>query len=169
MALPSKLKNMNLYNDGVSYIGLVPEVSLPKLVRKLEGYRGGGMDAEIKIDVGGETIEFEWKPGGHISQIFRQFGAITHDALQLRWVGAYQDDSTGNYMTVEIVVRGRHEEIDPGSGKPGDDTEQSVKTICSYYKLTENGVVVIEKDEENLLFIVGGVDRLAGQRNALGI
>jgi len=169
MALPSKLKNMNLYNDGVSFIGLIPEVSIPKLARKLEGYRGGGMDAGIQIDLGGETIEFEWKAGGHIDQVFAQFGAITHDAVQLRWVGAYQDDSTGTYKSVEIVVRGRHQEIDPGTGKPGDDTEQGVKTICSYYKLTVDGRVLIEKDEENLIFIVNGIDRLAQQRAALGI
>lgn len=169
MALPSKLKNMNLFNDGVSYVGLVPEVSLPKLTRKLEGYRGGGMDAEIKIDMGGEPIEFEWKPGGQIDQIFRQFGAPTHDAVMLRWVGAYQDDSTATVKTVEIVVRGRHEEIDPGTGKPGDDTEQTVKTVCSYYKLTVDGSVLIEKDEMNMVFVVDGVDIMADMRAAIGI
>ena len=169
MALPSKLKNMTLSNDGVSYLGLCPEVSIPKLARKFEGYRGGGMDAEVQIDMGGETIEFEWKAGGLIEQIFGQFGAITHDALLLRWIGAYQDDASGQYKSVEIVVRGRHQEIDPGTGKPGDDTEQTIKTICSYYKLIVDGRVLIEKDEMNLVFIVNGIDRLAAQRAALGI
>lgn len=169
MGLPSKLKNMNLFNDGESYVGQVPEVSIPKVARKMEEYRGGGMDSAIKIDMGGEPVEFEWKAGGHIDQVYRQFGAVTHDAVQLRWMGAYQDDSTGQVLPVEILVRGRHEEIDPGTGKPGDDTEQSIKTIASYYRLTSNGQVLIEIDAINMIFIVDGVDILADQRNAIGI
>ncbi|RBJ63771.1 phage tail protein, partial [Pseudomonas sp. MWU12-2534b] len=31
MALPSKLKNFNVFEDGVSFVGEVPEVQLPKL------------------------------------------------------------------------------------------------------------------------------------------
>lgn len=169
MALPSKLKNMNLYNDGNSYLGLAAEVTIPTLGRQFEDYRGAGMDAPIQIDLGGNIIEFEWKLGGHVDQVFAQFGALTHDAHQLRFVGAYQDDSTGRYKSVEIVVRGRHQEIAPGTGKPGDDTEMTVKTICSYYKLTVDGRPLIEKDEASLVFIVNGVDRLAAQRAALGM
>lgn len=168
MALPSKLKNMNLYNDGTSYFGLVPEVTIPTLARKFEGYRGT-FDSELQIDMGGEPISFEWKAGGIVEQIYTQFGLTTLDGAMLRWVGAYQDDSTGTYKTVEIVARGRHQEISPGTGKPGDDTEESVKTACVYYKLTVDGRVLIEKDELNHVFLVNGVDRLAEQRAALGI
>lgn len=42
-----------------------------------------------------------------------------------------QRDDTGETSAVEIVVRGRHEEIDFGNQKQGDDTETSVKTIWS--------------------------------------
>ncbi|AUW59431.1 phage major tail tube protein [Sphingobium sp. SCG-1] len=169
MGLPSKLKNMNLFNDGQSYVGLVPEVSIPKVARKFEDYRGGGMDSEMAIDMGGEKIEFEWKAGGQIDQVYRQFGAVTHDAVQLRWMGAYQDDNTGQVRAVEILVRGRHQEIDPGTGKPGDDTEQTIKTIASYYRLQQDGQTLIEIDNLNMIFIVNGVDILAEQRNAIGL
>jgi len=169
MALPSKLKNMNLFNDGQSYLGQIPEVTVPKLARKLEGYRGGGMDAEIMVDLGGEVLEFEWKPGGFIDTAFTQFGAPTHDAIGLRWVGAYQDDSTATIKAVEVSVRGRHQEIDPGSSKPGDDTEMTVKSVCSYYKLTVDGRVLIEIDIMNMVHIVNGTDILAAQRAAIGI
>ncbi|MEB1416084.1 phage major tail tube protein, partial [Xanthomonas campestris pv. campestris] len=69
---------------------------------------------------------------------------------------------------VEVVVRGRHSEIDPGTGKSGDDTEFSVKTSASYYKLTINGTTVIEIDFVNMTEIVNGVDLLAAQRRAIG-
>lgn len=168
MALPSKLKNMHLRVDGESYLGLCPEISIPKLARKFEGYRGN-FDSELQIDMGGEPISFEWKAGGFIELVYAQFGIVTLDGVLLVWYGAYQDDSTGTYKSVEIVVRGRHQEIDPGTGKPGDDTEESIKTACVYYKLSVDGRVLIEKDELNNIFIVNGVDRLAAQRAALGI
>lgn len=169
MGLPAKLKNMNLFNDGVSYIGLVPEVTLPKLTRSMEEYRAGGMDSPIKVDMGGEAMELEWKAGGIIVHAIRQYGATTHDAVMLRFAGAYQSDDSGAVMPVEVVVRGRHEEIDMGSAKPGDDTEHTVKTTLSYYKLVINGRTEIEIDVLNMIFIVNGVDRLAAQRAAVGL
>jgi uncharacterized protein len=42
MALPKKLKYLNLFNDGFNYMGIVSSLTLPKLTRKLEKYRGGG-------------------------------------------------------------------------------------------------------------------------------
>ncbi|TBM13922.1 phage tail protein, partial [Hafnia alvei] len=44
MGMPRKLKYLNLFNDGLSYMGVVSSVTLPKLTRKLENYRGGGMN-----------------------------------------------------------------------------------------------------------------------------
>lgn len=43
MGLPRVLKNYNLFNDGESYMGQVEEVTLPKLARKTEDYRGAGL------------------------------------------------------------------------------------------------------------------------------
>ena len=36
MALPRKLKYLNMFNDGLSYMGVVESVTLPKLTRKRE-------------------------------------------------------------------------------------------------------------------------------------
>ena len=47
MALPRKLKYLNMFNDGLSYMGVVESVTLPKLTRKLEKYRGGGMPGAV--------------------------------------------------------------------------------------------------------------------------
>ncbi|KLB47455.1 phage major tail tube protein, partial [Xanthomonas euvesicatoria] len=49
-----------------------------------------------------------------------QYGATTHNAVQLRFAGAYQRDDATEVDAVEVVVRGRHSEIDPGTGKSGD-------------------------------------------------
>lgn len=168
MALPRKLKNLNLFNDGNSYLGQVTEVKLPTLSRSMEEYRGGGMSGPVDLDMGQEKIELEWKCGGLMRGVLRQYGATRHDAVQLRFAGAYQRDDTGSVDAVEVVVRGRHSEIDPGTAKAGDDTEFSVKTTCSYFKFVVNGVTDIEIDLVNMVEIVGGVDRLAQQRRAIG-
>ncbi len=100
--------------------------------------------------------------------VLNQYGAISHNAVQLRFAGAYQRDDNGAVDAVEFVVRGRHSEIDPGTGKSGDDTEFSVKTAASYYKLMINGSTVIEIDLMNMIEIVNGVDLLAPHRRAIG-
>ena len=164
MGMPKKLKNMNVFNNGGSFLGEVMEVTLPVLTRTMEDYRGGGMDGVIPVDLGQEKIEMEHKYGGFMREIYRQYGLARHDGARLRFAGAYQADDTGVTMAVEIFVGGRHEEIDAGSAKPGDDTEFSVKTVCSYYRLTVNGRVEVEIDIMNMRFIVDGIDRLAEQR-----
>ena len=169
MGLPRKLTHFATFVDGTNYMGEMPEVTLPTLTRKMEEYRGGGMNGPVKIDMGQNALELESKFGGMMRSILRQYGVTRHDGVQLRFAGSYQRDDTGAVDAVEIVVRGRHEEIDMGDAKPGDDTEFSVKTACSYYKLSINGVTEIEIDLVNMIEIVGGVDRLADQRRAIGL
>ena len=171
MALPKKLKMCNLFNGGNSYLGQTGEVTIPKLVRKFENWRGGGMNGNVKIDLGlGDDIsEFTWKLGGIDSQILEQFGAVTVAANMLRFAGSYQRDDTGETEAVEIIVRGRHEEIDGGDSEPGEDTEHKVVTNCAYYKLTVNGKVEIEIDVLGFKEVVDGKDRLEAQRKAIGL
>ncbi|UQY87963.1 phage major tail tube protein [Stenotrophomonas rhizophila] len=168
MSMPSKLKNLNLFNDGESYLGQVTEFKLPTLTRKMEEYRAGGMLGPIDVDLGQEKIEAEWKCGGMMLQVLRQYGAIRHNAVQLRFAGAYQSEDSEAVDAVEIVLRGRHSEVDAGTGKVGDDTEFSVKTSVSYYKLSINGRTEIEIDMVGMVFIVDGVDLQAAQRRAIG-
>lgn len=171
MALPKKLKMMNLFNEGNSYLGQTGEVTLPKLGRKFEDWRGGGMNGAVKIDLGlsDDMTEFSWKLGGIDPIVIGQFGAATVAALGLRFAGSYQRDDTGETTAVEIVVRGRHEEIDFGNAKAGDDTEVSIKTIWSYYKLTVDGKVMVEIDIPGVVENVNGVDLIAAHRKNIGL
>jgi P2 family phage contractile tail tube protein len=169
MALPRKLKNLNVFMDGVTWIGEVSGVTLPKLARKLEDYRGGGMNGPIGVDMGlDETIKMDVTTGGWIRQAAQSMGAATHDAVQLRFAGAYQRDDTGEVDAIEITVRGRFQEIDRGDSKPGDDTEVKHTIVCSYYRETYNGVEDVLIDLPNMVEVYGGVDRLAEQRAAIG-
>ena len=171
MALPKKLKLANLFNEGDSYLGEVADVILPKLGRQFENWRAGGMDGTIKWDKGlsEDAIELTWKVGGLAKQAILQFGAEKIDAYGLRFAGSYQQDDTGKTTAVEIVVRGRHEEIDFGTAKAGDDTETTIKTIWSYYKLTIDGQVAVEIDIPGIKHIVNGTDILEKHRKNIGL
>lgn len=169
MALPRKLKNFNLFNDGVSFVGVASEIVLPKLTRKMEETRNGGMNGPVDADLGIEKLEAEHSYGGIVREIFNQFGLSRVDGVLLRFAGAYQRDDTAAVDAVEVVMRGRHREIDPGNSKAGDDTAFKVTSTLSYYKLTINGETVIEIDLLNMVEMVNGEDRLAEQRRAIGL
>ena len=171
MAMPRKLKNLNLFNDGNSYLGLVKSLTLPSLGRKMEAYRGGGMNGPVKADLGmsDDGIQFEWKTGGLDLISLRQFGAVNASSVALRFSGPYQQDDTGETSNVEVVVRGRHETIEMGDAQPGEDTEHSMTTTCSYYKLTVDGEEIIEIDLLNFVEKVNGVDMLDKHRTGMGI
>ena len=169
MGLPSKLKNFNVFNDGESYMGKVGEAVLPKLTRKMEEWRGGGMNGPVQMDFGTEALEMECTYGGLMRRVLQQYGHKRHDGVMLRFAGAYTAEDADQVDAVEVVVRGRYKEIDFGTGKAGDDTAFKTVLAVSYYKLTINGEVLIEIDIMNLVEKVNGQDLLADIRRALGV
>ncbi|KQN08890.1 phage major tail tube protein [Sphingomonas sp. Leaf28] len=169
MAFPSKLKQTMMFNDGEAFVGETVSITPPKLVRKFEDYRAGGMGRAVKVDMGGEALEMEATYGGPMRQILRQHGMLNISGVQQRFVGSFQNDDTGAVDVVEIVTRGRHEEIDMGEWKPSEDTEFKVKSQLSYFKLTWNDVVEVEIDVLGMIEVVGGVDLMAAHRTALGL
>ncbi len=169
MGLPRTLKKFAVFMDGVSFLGETEEVTLPKLKRKMEDHRSGGMPGPIKIDLGQDSIEMEWKAAGFIVEQYKAYGAIKHDKVLLRFAGGIQSDDNEEVQSVEVTVRGRAEEIDPGSTKAGDKTQQTMKMPCSYYKLVVDGETIIEIDMVNMIETINGEDRAAAWRAALGI
>ncbi len=169
MALPNNLKHFNVFTQGQSYIGLVESIKLPKLSKKMEAWRGGGMLGEVEIDLGLEKLELEQEIGGFCLDAYKQFGVTTIDGVMLRFAGSYQRDDTGAVQAVEVVVRGRHKEIDPGDSKSGDKGKTVVKSALTYYKLTVDGKEVLEIDILSFIYKVDGNDVLAEHRKAIGL
>ena len=172
MALPRKLKLMNLFIDGVSYLGVVQSVTLPKLTRKLEKYRGGGMNGAASVDFGldDDALSAEISLGGFPDDaIWSLYAATGAPSVPLRFAGSYQRDDTGETMPVEVVLRGRQEEIDLGDAKQGEDTESKISLDCSYFKLTINGKEMVEIDTLNLIEKVNGVDMIEAHRQNIGL
>jgi hypothetical protein len=171
MAMPRKLKNMNMFNDANSYQGVAKTVGLPDLTRKLEMWRGAGMDGAVGADLGmgDDGLKIEWTVGGLDLISLRQFGVTDASGVPLRWAGAYQQDDTGAVIAVEVIARGRHETYSFGDAEVGEDTEHTITTVCTYYKLIVAGVEEIEIDLLGMVFKVNGKDILAEQRKAIGL
>lgn len=164
MKLPRQLKDMNVFNAANAFSGECTVFTRPKLAIKTEAYRGGGMLGEVQLDMGLEALEATAKFGGEIPELNRQFGANQIDAVQLRFAGAYQNDETGGYDDVQIIVRGRFTEIDSGDDEIGGKSGSSYKCACVYYKQSRNGRVEFEIDMLEGRFVVDGVDRWAELR-----
>nr|WP_284027383.1 phage major tail tube protein [Escherichia coli] len=124
--MPRKLKLMNVFLNGYSYQGVAKSVTLPKLTRKLENYRGAGMNGSAPVDLGldDDALSMEWSLGGFPdSVIWELYAATGVDAVPIRFAGSYQRDDTGETVAVEVVMRGRQKEIDTGEGKQGEARE----------------------------------------------
>ncbi|MFY1027602.1 phage major tail tube protein [Actinobacillus seminis] len=167
MGMPRKLKLMNIFVDGVGYKGQINEIEQPKLALKLEEWRAGGMIGAVKVNLGLEVLETTLKMGGYMTEFLRKFGTNI-DGVPLRFLGAYEQDDSGEVTGIEVVMRGRFGEIDAGSSKVGDDTEHSFTIPLTYYKVIENGAEIVEIDMINSVFMVDGTDRLAELRAAAG-
>jgi P2 family phage contractile tail tube protein len=170
MALPRDTKNWNVYVEGRGYMGEASEVTPPKLARKMDEFRGGGMDGAIKIDMGQEAMQGTLKIRGESPELVRKWGVTSHDGVGIRLRRAVASDTGGSQVqAVEEVWRGRFSEIDQGSYKSGEPNEKSYTVELSYYKLTIDGQVITEIDTLNMICIVDGVDVLAKQRQAIGL
>ncbi len=171
MALPRKLKHLNLFNDGNNWQGIVESLTLPKFTRKFEKYRGGGMAGAVDVDMGLDdgALDTEFSIGGMESLLFKQLAKTTADGVQLRFTASIQRDDTGEVQAVELVVHGRHKEIDSGELKTGESNATKVSSTNSYAKLTINGEVLYEVDTINMVEIVDGVDLMEAHRRAIGL
>ena len=90
MAMPRKLKNFNIFADGVSHVGECEEITLPKLTRKLEEYRAGGMNGPIDLDFGNEKLELETTYGSIMREILKQYGVTRASAAMVRFAGRHE-------------------------------------------------------------------------------
>ena len=166
--IPQTLTNLNLFIAGRGCAGRVMEIQLPKLKRKAEGYRAGGMDAEIDMPVGLEKLEGGFTLAGIDPDTLAFFGIADGTQFSGRFHGAMRDQK-GAVVAVIVTWRGLLVEVDMGNWKPGDKSETKCTTTLSYYKLEVDNKVVFEIDPVACIRIINGTDELAAERAAIGL
>ncbi|KMY38394.1 phage major tail tube protein [Aeromonas caviae] len=171
MALPRKLKHLNLFLDGENWIGVAEEYTPAKLAMKLEAYRGGGMPGAVHINMGLDdgALDTEFTFGGYEAALFKKQHQAKIDGVMLRFAGSFQRDDTAQVSAVEIVQRGRIKELDGGTLKTGDNSQQKATMVNTYYKVTVDGEDLVEIDLINMIWKVGGEDLMEEHRKAIGL
>ncbi len=169
MGLARTLKDMMLFNEAMNYMGQCQTVTLPTLTRKTEEVRLAGMNAPVSVDMGMEALSLSFTCPGPMLHVLRQWGNPRVDGVYLRFAGNYQMDDSAAVDHVEVIVRGRHTEMDFGDQEVGELGSFTVNSALAYYKLVWNGRTEIEIDPLNMIERVNGVDLLAQRRALLGI
>lgn len=171
MALPRKLKHLNIFVDGDNWIGRAESITPAKLTRKWEAYRGGGMPGAANIDMGLDdaALDVSFVVGGYEADLLRKMSTDTIDGVMIRFAGSFQRDDTGEVSSVEIICRGRFTDRDNGEWKTGDNSQTTINMVNTYYKELENGGTLVEVDTVNFIEIVNGDDKMAAHRAAIGL
>ena len=166
MPLPRMLKNINLFADGRNYMGKVTEVTLPKIKTLDEGYRGGGMGGEIDYVMGYEKLTAAFVLAEPIRDIMRFAGLQAHHAFNVQMRGVL-DDEQGNIGSIVATLRGKVNEEDLGSWKPGEKSDSKFSMSVNYYELKVDDEVVHHIDVINNVWIIGGADQAIAHRAIL--
>lgn len=168
--LPKVIKNFNLIVDGIGFVGLAEEVTLPSLERTTESYRGGGMLGPVELDLGIEALKLEMTLAEYRDDVIKSFGITDASGINARFMAARKaDNSDAASDAIEVSVRGRFKKIDPGNVKGGEMAKMKVEMPLTYLKYSVNGDVLAEIDLINGIEKIGDADRSADMRKALGL
>lgn len=162
------LKNLNLFVDGRGYAGQIDEYNAPDLTLTTEDYRAGGMDAPIAIEMGQEPLETSFALIAYDADVLALWGVAEGASVPFIVRGALESFD-GTVKPVVHEMRGQITSLSRGTWAPGQKPALTVTMRLVYYKETHDGSVLHEIDVENMIRVVGGTDRLAAQRAALGL
>jgi hypothetical protein len=168
MAARDVLKNFSLTFDGRGYAGQVTEYNAPDLTIVTEDYRAGGMDAPLALEMGMEALTCSFVLISYDADVLSYWGLAPGQAVPLTARGAIE----GYDGTVKAVVhsmRGKITSVARGTWGSGQAASLTITMALDYYAETIDGVSICEIDIENMIRVIGGVDRLAAVRAALGL
>lgn len=168
-ALPRTLKNMNVFVDGHSWAGVAETVTLPKISKKTEDYRGAGMLGDVVLDLGYEKLEMEIAYAGFDPKQYKQLSRCGTSDLPIRYVGAYERQDTCTIQNVEVYVRGQAVELDPGDSTLGEKSEIKMSYTLTYFRMDVDGETIVELDFINGIERFGNNDLAAELKRMLGL
>ncbi len=170
MAVPRYVRVFTLFVNGTNELGRVTEVTLPKLTRKTESYRGGGMLGAVNIDLGLDdgALDMSFVAGGVVRDLLLEYAGEI-DETAFRFVAELYTDGEESQL-LEVETRGRVTEIDKGTTKQGDATSHTFQVKNTYYRMLIDDEDIIEIDLLNFVYKKDGenmfTDRIS---SALGL
>ncbi|SIO25676.1 phage major tail tube protein [Halodesulfovibrio marinisediminis] len=168
MVAENVLKGANLFVDGHGFAGNLKEVKLPDLSLKLEQFRAGGMDAPISVDKGMEEMVATFTTTKQCHETLGLFGVSKTGGVPLT-VKASLESYEGVVTPVVVNMFGKITKIAPTAWSAGGESSNTYTVNLSYYKYTQDGIVVHEIDVLNMKRKINGTDQLAQHRTNLGL
>ncbi len=144
---------MNAFVNGQTYAGVAETVTLPKIKRKTEDYRGAGMIGDVALSFGYEKLDASISYAGFDPTILGQLAVCGTSDLPIRFVGAYERQDTCTIMAVEWYMRGQAIGFDPNDATLGKKSEFKMDYNVTYCRLVVDGVQIFEID------LVNGIDQ----------
>jgi len=146
MQMPSTLKAFNYFNDGDSWLGIVDEIELPKIRKKIEDHQGAGMQAPAPMSMGFEAMEMTATMAGIVAAAVQQGTVCGVASVIGRFSGAYQRDDTCAVAPMDIYIRGTCSEVDLGTAKQGEKNSVKLSFKLSYLRVVYDGATLAEID-----------------------
>ncbi|MBY6244126.1 phage major tail tube protein [Methylosinus sp. Sm6] len=168
MQLDYIIQAFEVYTDGFGKAGSGEKCSMPKLKKKQEDFRGGGMLAPRKVSLGYEPFEFSADLSAFDPQVLA-LGRLFSGAKDIPFaIRGYMDGDQNSKHESVCQMRGEIVECDPGDWEAGKKAMLKFKAAPSSIKLTIDGVVIWDIDIQNNVYAVGGQDPYIAVRAALG-
>lgn len=168
--IPEKVYDYNAYDDNQQLIGIASEITLPNLELMSETISGAGIMGEYESTTAGHfsSLEFEIQ----FRTLFQQsFGLLEYSGrpLILRAIqqSTNRESRKVEYRPLKITVIYQPKGLNLGKLGKGVATETSNALEATYLKIEENGVVLLEVDKLNYIYVLNGVDQLKGIRDFL--
>lgn len=167
--LPRTLKNMNVFVDGDSFAGVAKTVTLPKITKKTEDYRGAGMIGDVALSLGYEKMECGVTYAGFDPRQYQQLAVCGTSDLPIRFVSIYERQDTCSIQNVEYYMRGQAIEVDGGDSTLGELSEFKSMYNVTYMRLEVDGQQVFELDFINGIETFGETDLFDEIKRLLGL
>ena len=165
--LPKIIKDCILSIEGRVYAGIVDNIEWPKLPRKMEEFRAGGMFGPVEIELGMENMEISFEAPEQTREAILLFGVCGAGGIKLRLNASAESELDCSSYGIEVVMSGRMREIDLGSHKNGDlqKTKYTVSLVTFHYSI--DGRTLFDIDFLNNIFLIDGRDVLEKRRRNL--
>jgi hypothetical protein len=161
-------KNFALFLDGYGYAGKCDEFQPPNLEVQTESYRAGGMDAPVALDMGQNAMQATFKLAQMTAKALGLWGVSQGSTFPLI-VRTPLEDLDGTVHPENFTCRGTVSGVNWDAVKAGAVAYVTMTMELRAFTYSIDGETIHDIDVLNMKRIINGVDRLAAQRNAMGI
>jgi P2 family phage contractile tail tube protein len=154
--IPGKVKELNIFIDGLGFLGTVEDCKLPQVKTKKEVVNG------VVIDVGiVEDLVFEGTLNIANAEIYKR---ATNKSVVVNGKASYLEDNADKKLNTSM---GGFLEAEMDTLKAGDNMKTKIKMMLNTYVMSMDSDEVYNIDLPNMIAKIGGKDIYETVRSAV--